>query len=224
VPALIENVRPPLGHRSTQAADLIAWNGQPADTAFRALCADIAPLIGKPQPEPKPLPASAKDGYVWIPPGEFWMGAVPGDDEADSDENPRHRVRITRGFWMSEVPVRVAECERLHGKSNQSSQPDHPVVNVTWLEAKAWCEWSGGRLPTEAEWEYAARGGQDGLKYPWGNEITPANANYDVSKRKGTSPVKSYPPNNWGLYDMAGSVWEWVGDWYAETCYQTLPN
>ena len=128
----------------------------------------------------------------------------------------RATVRISKGFWMSETPVTVAEYQRFLGERKQSSKPDHPIVNVTWEEAKAWCEWAGGRLPTEAEWEYAARGGQDGLKYPWGNEITPANANYAGSKWSGTSPAKTYPPNDWDLYDMAGNVWQWVADWYAE--------
>jgi formylglycine-generating enzyme required for sulfatase activity len=106
------------------------------------------------------------------------------------------------------------------------SKPDHPIVRVTWDEAKAYCEWAGGTsggLPTEAQWEYAARGGQDGLKYPWGNQIAPENANYRGSKWKGTSPVRSYPANGWGLYDMAGNVWEWAADWYDRDYYGTLP-
>ena len=229
VPALIENVRPPIGHRSTQAADLIAWDGQPAAPAFAALCMDIAALIGRPQPEkppaqptraPQTVATSPKDGYVWIPPDEFWMGAVPGDRKAHDFEKRRHRVRITKGFWMSETPVTVAEYRRF---AKTSGKPDHPVVGVTWDEAKAYCEWAGGRLPTEAEWEYAARGGKDRAKYPWGNQITPENANYTGSKWKGTSPVKAYPPNNWGLYDMAGNVWEWLADWFDEHYYQTQP-
>jgi len=86
----------------------------------------------------------------------------------------------------------------------------HTVVRVIWDNALAYCEWAGGRLPPEAAWEYAARGGQAGLKYPWGSEITPENANYTGSKRKGTS--RPYPANAWGLYDMAGNVWEWLAD------------
>jgi len=104
------------------------------------------------------------------------------------------------------------------------SKPDHPIVRVTWDETKAYCEWAGGRLPTEVEWEYAARGGKDGLKYPWGNEITPENANYSGSKWKGTSPVRSYPANACGLYDMAGNVWERVADWYDKDYYASLPS
>jgi formylglycine-generating enzyme required for sulfatase activity len=228
VPVRIENVRPPLGFRSIQAADLIDWEGKPGAPAFRRLCADIEALIGAPADSASPK------GYVWIPPGDFWIGAMPGDSEARPDEKPRHRVRITKGFWMGETPVTVAAYEEFTRKSGVSMPPapsfnpgwskkDHPIVNVTWDDAKAYCTWAGGRLPTEAEWEYAARGGQDGLKYPWGNDLTPENANYLGSKWQGTSPVRSYPPNGWGLYDMAGNVWEWVADWYGEDYYKSLP-
>ena len=98
------------------------------------------------------------------------------------------------------------------------------ALPISWDEAQAYCEWAGGRLPTEAEWEYAVRGGKDGLKYPWGDEIAPENANYSGSKWKGTSPVRSYPANAWGLYDMAGNVWEWAADWYDENYYASLPS
>ena len=170
-----------------------------------------------------------------IEPGQFQMGAAPVDAEAYEDEKPRHPVRITKGFWLGATPVTVADYKRFVGERPQFKMPDaptfnldwskrdHPIVSVKWGEAKAYCEWAGGRLPTEAEWEYAARGGKDGLKYPWGDTITPENANYSGSKWNGTSPVRSYPPNAWGLYDMAGNVWEWVADWYGEHYYGTLP-
>jgi len=183
--------------------------------------------------QPPGTSTNRNDGlsYVHIPAGEFQMGAAPGDGEADADEKPRHPVRITKGFWMSETPVTVAEYKRFTRSLPPPpdfnpgwSKDDHPIVRVTWDEAKVYCEWAGGRLPTEAEWEYAARGGKDGLKYPWGNEITSENANYGGSKWKGTSPVRSYPANAWGLYDMAGNVWEWVADWYGEKYYATLPS
>ena len=231
---------------------IIGWEGQPDAPAFRTLCSDIEPLLGAPakaptaakDPPTSPAPtqsgarASPKDGlsYVFIPPGEFWMGATPGDAEAYPHEKPRHRVRFAQGFWLGATPVTVAAYKRFVGERPQFkmppapdfnpdwSKPDHPIVRVTWAEAKAYCEWAGGRLPTEAEWEYAARGGKDGLKYPWGNEIAPKNANYSGSEWKGTSPVRSYPANAWGLYDMTGNVWEWVADWYGESYYGTLPS
>jgi formylglycine-generating enzyme required for sulfatase activity len=228
VPVLIENVEPPLGFRQTQTVDLTGWRGESTAPTFLRLCTDIEALIGSPGP---------KDGvsYVWIPPGEFSMGATSGDTEAGADEKPRHRVGITEGFWLGETPVTTAAYKRFvserpdfkmpppPGFNPEWSKQDHPVVRVTWDEAQAYCAWAGGRLPTEAEWEYAARGGRDGLKYPWGNEITPENANYYGGKWKGTSPVGSYPANAWWLYDMAGNVWEWVADWYGEHYYASLP-
>jgi formylglycine-generating enzyme required for sulfatase activity len=232
VPARIDDADIPLGFGPIHAADLTGWMGDAAAPAFRMLCASIAALTG-----PRAQTQTMGDGlsYVWIPPGEFQMGATDGDTEAYRRENPRHPVRITSGFWLSDTPVTVAAYKRFITERPDFKMPpapdfnpkwnkeDHPVVRVTWDEAQAYCEWAGGRLPTEAQWEYAARGGQDGLKYPWGNEITPADANYKGSKWKGSSPVRTYPPNRWGLYDMAGNVWEWVADSYDEDYYATPP-
>lgn len=243
LPVLIERVRQPMGFRSTHAADLVGWEGDLAAPPFERLRGDIATLIGATVGPTVQVEAwtSPKDGlrYVWIPPGEFWMGATPGDNNGAGDEKPRHRVRITMGFWMGATPVTVAAYKRFLKERPKLKMPDapsfntgwskedHPIVGVTWDQAQAYCEWAGGtsgRLPTEAQWEYAARGGKDGLKYPWGNQITPENANYSGSKWNGTSPVRLYPPNAWGLYDMAGNVWEWVADWYDEDYYSTLPS
>jgi formylglycine-generating enzyme required for sulfatase activity len=225
VPVLIEKVRPPLGFRSIQAADLITWQGDTTAPTFLRLRTDITALI-----------AYRKDlSYVWIPPGEFWMGATVGNAGAREDEKPRHRVRITKGFWLSETPITVAAYKRFVNERPGFGMPlapdfnpewsieDHPVVRVHWHDATAYCEWAGGRLPTEAQWEYAARGGEDGFNYPWGNGITPEYANYLGSKRNATSPVRSYPANAWGLYDMAGNVREWAADWYGKDYYASLP-
>ena len=160
------------------------------------------------------------------------MGAVPGDEGADDDEKPQHRVTITKGFWLGRTPVTVAAYKRFAQETGNGMPPaptfnrgwkkeDHPIVEVSWDEAKAYCQWAGGRLPTEAAWEYAARGRTDGLKYPWGNDITHDYANYDA---KGTSSVGSYPTNGFGLYDVVGNVWEWCSDWYARDYYSdSLP-
>jgi formylglycine-generating enzyme required for sulfatase activity len=89
----------------------------------------------------------------------------------------------------------------------------HPVVNVTWQAAGAYCRWRGGRLPTEAEWEYAARGGREGRLFPWGDDPPdPSRANYAASGIGAAMRGGSYPPNGYGLFDMSGNVWEWVAD------------
>ena len=111
--------------------------------------------------------------------------------------------------------------------SSIDGKDDYPVVQVAWEDAVAYAEWAGGRLPTEAEWEFAARGGLTGQPYPWGRELTPrgewqANIwqgafpveNTAADGHAGLAPVGTYPPNAYGLYDMAGNVWEWCADWY----------
>ena len=110
-----------------------------------------------------------------------------------------------------------------------------PVVYIAWEDAEAYCNWKGRRLPTEAEFEYAARGGLDRQLYAWGNELKPqgrwmANTfqghfpdqNTGEDGYQGISPVSSYPANGYGLYDMTGNVWEWTSDWYRPDTYQTL--
>ena len=117
--------------------------------------------------------------------------------------------------------------------SSLAGHDNHPVVQVSWHDAVAFARWSGGRLPTEAEWEYAARGGLFDTDYPWGRELAPDDiylANYwqgwfpEVDHRLdgfgGTAPVGSFPPNRFGLYDTSGNVWEWCADWYARDAYE----
>lgn len=111
---------------------------------------------------------------------------------------------------------------------------DHPVVHVSWNDAMAYCRWSGKRLPTEAEWEYAARGGLIQKKFPWGDELTPEGEHRcniwqgvfpDINTMDdgylGTAPAKSFKPNNFGLYNMAGNVWEWCNDWFSRDFHKT---
>lgn len=112
--------------------------------------------------------------------------------------------------------------------SDLEDRADHPVVHLSWRDAAAYCAWAGGRLPTEAEWEYAARGGLVQQRYPWGDELTPdgehrcniwqgvfPTKNTVADGYRGTAPVRSFPPNGFGLYEVAGNVWEWVEDWFS---------
>jgi formylglycine-generating enzyme required for sulfatase activity len=241
---------------------------------------------------------------VWIPGGEFSMGAAdsPGDGEvgmqATRDSRPIHRVYVD-GFFMDQTDVTNAEFaqfvkatgyvtvaerkprqedypnappENLVAGSVVFSPPDHPVpldnhfkwwsyvhganwqhptgskssiagkdrypvVQIAYEDAEAYAKWAGKRLPTEAEWEFAARGGLAGKPYVWGDDFRP-NGKWMANTHQGhfpmqdtgedgyagIAPVRSYPPNGYGLYDMAGNVWQWTRDWYRPDYYQILAS
>ena len=174
-----------------------------------------------------------KDGlkYVWIKPGSFMMGCSPGDSECQGDETPFHQVTITRGFWIGQTPVTVGAYKRYEGGTGRQMpefpnfNPDWanenmPIVNVNWDDATGFCGWAGGRLPTEAEWEYAARGGTLDASYGNINVI----AWYDQNSGDRTHDVAGKRPNEFGLYDMLGNVWEWVNDEYSPSYYLTGPS
>ncbi|MBV9765150.1 MAG: SUMF1/EgtB/PvdO family nonheme iron enzyme [Acidobacteriaceae bacterium] len=154
--------------------------------------------------------------YVWIPPGNFMMGCSAGHSDCRDDETPTHAVNITRGFWVGQTEVTQAAYERvMNSNPSRFIGSDLPVERVSWDDAKAYCEAVGMRLPTEAEWEYAARAGSTEDRYGPINEI----AWYSGNSRGRTHTVATKAPNAWGLYDTLGNVWEWVEDWYDSGYY-----
>jgi formylglycine-generating enzyme required for sulfatase activity len=248
--------------------------------------------------------ALAPEGMVWIPGGEFSMGAEDprgtehGGPDAMNDARPIHRVYVD-GFWMDSTEVtneefakfvnatgyktvaeRTPRAEDFPGappenlvagsivfvptsepvplnnhyqwfayikganwrhplgpNSDISKLEQYPVVQIAYEDAEAYAKWAGKRLPTEAEWEFAARGGLSGKVYPWGDQLKP-NGKWMANSYQGHFPVKEksedgsegitkvsqYPPNKYGLYDMAGNVWEWCSDWYQPDYYSQLAS
>ena len=171
---------------------------------------------------------------VLVPAGEFGMGSLGGDP----DELPVHKVYLA-AFFMDKYQVTVSQYTRFLEATPQDSPPEwtlmnkptnqsRPVANVDWVDADTYCKWAGKRLPTEAEWEKAARG-TDGRVYPWGNEPPTrfhANSGKEVwSNHSALSPVGTFEEGKspYGIYDMAGNVWEWVSDWYDQEYYQLSP-
>jgi formylglycine-generating enzyme required for sulfatase activity len=243
----------------------------------------------------------APAGMVWIPGGEFSMGAPAASSGICSpatvvDARPVLRAKV-EGFWMDRTEVTNAEFSKFveatghrtiaeitptreefpdappealvagavvfrppsrevrtdnhlqwwsYVKDANWRRPDgpgssingresHPVVHIAWPDAVAYAKWAGKRLPTEAEWEFAARGGLSGKTYAWGDEFQPAgkimantwqgrfpNKNEATDGFAGTAPVASFPANAYGLHDMAGNVWEWVADWYRADAYPLM--
>ena len=169
---------------------------------------------------------SEKDGaeMVLIPAGEFEMGSSKDDDK--HWERPIHSVYLD-AFYMAVHPVTNAQYRKFVQEmgypapktTSAFSHPQQPVVWVTWRDAMEYARWAGKTLPSEAQWEKAARGGLSGKAYPWGDEEpNPSLASYDSIYRI-TLPVRSFPPNGYGLYDMAGTVWELCMDEWQEDFY-----
>jgi sulfatase modifying factor 1 len=269
-----------------------------------ASSASTAAAFAATVPNKTPPPGNAPPGMVWIPGGEFSMGAQDPPDrehdhvgmEATEDSRPVHRVYVD-GFWMDQTDVTnadfakfvdathyITEAERTPKAEDFPGTPpedlvagaivfsppdqsvpltdhlqwwtyvkganwrhpsgpdstikgkeDYPVVDVSYNDAVAYAKWGGKRLPTEAEWEFAARGGLTGKPFVWGDSFRPdgrymantfqghfPNKNSGEDGFGATSPVTQFPPNGYGLYDMAGNVWQWIADWYRADSYRQL--
>ena len=198
--------------KSVSGADLDALSA-PAREAVKGMVGSLVAAVS--------APSGPTEEMVLIPGGTFWMGCVPGDSECEDDEKPRHQVTVD-SFHMDTHEVTQAQYERVMGKnpSNFKNCSDCPVENVSWDDARSYCSKVGKRLPTEAEWEYAARGGKDGeVRHGSLGDV----AWYDGNSEKKTHPVGKKAPNGFGLYDMLGNVYEWCSDWYDEGYYAKSP-
>lgn len=214
---------------------------------------------------------------IWVPPGEFTMGSHAAEvDQAYSsakrlmgneakrtwfeDQQPAHEVQITRGFWMYRHEVTNAQYRKFKPGHDSGAflglslnGDRQPVVQVRWEDAVAYCKWAGGRLPTEAEWEYACRAGTT-TRFWWGDSAAEAGRFENVADNRlksvckaspklflvgkpvqlvtfntddgeaATAPVGKYPANPFGLHDMLGNVREWCADWYDAAYYATSPR
>jgi formylglycine-generating enzyme len=178
-------------------------------------------------------PQSSGDDMVLIPAGEFTMGK---NSSSPSDWQPEHKVKLS-SFYMDKHEVTNRQYYEyciatktplpfFWGMKEFRSGldfPDNPVTGVSFFEAEKYAKWSGKRLPTEAEWEYAARGGLNGNNFPLGNSADSTTINFG-RKYKGTLKVGSLPANSFGLYDITGNVWEWTTDFYDPGYYAVSPS
>jgi sulfatase modifying factor 1 len=176
--------------------------------------------------------------YVWVPEGHFMMGCTAGDKDCKQDENPAHLVTISKAFWIGAKEVSVNDYfsyQKLKTKGMPPPPPqnrhwnrgDFPIADVTWQDAVDFCKWAapGSRLPTEAEWEYAARAGTE-TRYWWGSDVGQrSQAKYQhpflggktaEDQYENYAPVQSFKANPWNLYNVAGNVAEWCADWYQK--------
>ena len=197
--------------------------------ALAAAAQDEAPPSDQ---EAAPPPGEEITGeMVLISGGVFQMGS-----DVEDDHQPIHEVQVD-SFYLDKYEVTCARYQRFCEATDHDLPiywgmekfhcgpdfPDHPMVGVTWADAEAYAEWAGKRMPTEAEWEYAACGGLEGMKFPGGDDVDSTLVNYG-KKLGGTVPVGSLPANGYGLYETSGNVGEWVADCYDPDYYAESPR
>jgi len=214
----------------------------PAEEAVAAFLAGWAKPVGEEIDAatgyPKRIVRTADDAeMVLIPSGSFAMGGENDDLGRRDDEIPRHAVTITNAYYLDVTEVTIGQFRRFCTQKQRTtpnwsldrSVDDAPAYRVTYEEAEAFCRWARVELPTEAEWERAAKGGHDDYRYPWGrdDDVKRRNGGGDEDSaadgHRGLAPVRSYAPNDYGLYDLAGNVWEMCADWYGAEYYKTSP-
>ena len=199
---------------------------------------NLKDLLSLPKPPERVWWERAEMEFRLVPAGEFLMGSADSDKDAGGDEKPQHRVYLD-AYYIGRYPVTNKQYARLIQDTGYKTPEDwdekqtkesYPVVNVSWHDAQAYCEWAGLRLPTEAEWEKAAswdaKAGRKRL-YPWGDKWDAGQCNTSEGGKGGTTPVGAYSPagdSPYGCADMAGNVWEWVADWYGEGYYKVSPG
>lgn len=242
-----------LGFSALLLASFVVTNAQAQTSATTASQRSAQPVVRE----------NSKDGlkYAWILPGKFQMGCSSGDDHCRENEKPSHPVKISHGFWMGQTEVTVQAYKRFVQSTRKAMPPEAylsgrplnsgwkngamPIDDVSWYEARDFCVWAGGRLPTEAEWEYAARGGSPQSRYgelddiAWygdnsgrnrldSTRILKEDADSFVNRLlKNDSRIREVAqkrPNDFGLFDMLGNVWEWMNDTYSDGYYSTSPE
>ncbi|MCY4568825.1 MAG: formylglycine-generating enzyme family protein, partial [Candidatus Poribacteria bacterium] len=220
--------------------------GEPTHDPKKAITKHFRMIEGILREVENPLSLSHPD-MMFIPAGNFDMGIRTNDNDGEDDEKPRHtvyldafhidRYEVTNAQykkfvnanpeWQKDrIPEKYHDGDYLkhwNGNSYPLGKGSHPVVYVSWYAAMAYAEWEGKRLPTEAEWEKAARGDRYGRDYAWGNSLDTSKANYGENIGD-TTPVGSYDMNGYGLYDMTGNVWEWCLDEYNADLYSMSPR
>ncbi len=170
--------------------------------------------------------AELPSDMVRIQAGCFMMGTSDSylyeDDDDNAREKPAHKVCLD-AFYMDKFEVTQRKWDAVM-PANRSvfHKPEQPITHIDWREAKKYCQKIGRRLPTEAEWEYAARAGTQ-TRFPWGSEMDGDYLWYADNSSREPADVGKKKPNAWGLYDMVGGVWEWVEDWFSHRYYQSSP-